>query len=172
MAQATLDQLKTASIEQLFTLQQLVNKLDEAVFSAPQDLFSGNSIGKHIRHILELFDAVLSSYKSGQLNYDNRDRSQLLESSPSAAQLKIAECIQKIAELEADKTLVLEGLCGSQPSDKITLLTSISRELFYNIEHAVHHMAMLQMVINACKIAEMPADFGYAYSTRKHQNKN
>jgi sugar-specific transcriptional regulator TrmB len=166
-----LEKLKTASHEQLNALQYLINELDESAYNLPQPLLSGNSIGKHIRHILELLEELLNGYEIEYVNYDNRKRSVLLESLPEAAIRKIKDCQCKIEAISSDKKLVLGALCGTTNSDEITLMSTLNRELIYNIEHAVHHMAILQIAIKANNLVDLPADFGLAYSTRKHQMK-
>ncbi len=49
--------------------------------------------------------------------------------------------------------------------------SSVARELLYNIEHAVHHMALIQVAVtNAFPSIELPPHFGVAYSTVQHQS--
>jgi len=48
--------------------------------------------------------------------------------------------------------------------------SSYFRELQYNIEHAIHHMAIIKIAIGACFTeVELPANFGVAYSTVRYQ---
>ncbi len=169
MQHILLPKLKAAANEQLLALHRLLEQLPEERYAAAQDLLSGNSIGKHMRHILELFEELLQGYSIAYVNYDNRNRSALLETSPMAAQNKIKACGQWLADIPEDKALVLGARCGIGESDEITLWSSFSRELVYNIEHAVHHMAILQIAIKANESVVLPEDFGLAYSTRKHQ---
>ncbi len=171
MPDVALEKLKLALQEQLETLHFVIEKLDESSYKNPQPLLSGSAIGKHIRHILELLEELLTGYEIGSINYDNRKRSLLLENLPEAAINKIKECHHKIEALTDDKKLVLGELCGTTKADTITLVTSLNRELIYNIEHAVHHMAIIQIAIKANNLVDLPAHFGLAYSTLKHQMK-
>jgi len=171
MPEPILEKLKIATQDQLDAIYELINKLDEAQYIQPQPLLSANSLGKHVRHVLELLDELLSGYETDYVNYDNRNRSLELENSPEIAKSKITELSLKLKSITADRPLVLATLCGIGESDEISLWSSFNRELIYNIEHAVHHMAILQIAIQDCKWVELPADFGLAYSTRKHQMK-
>lgn len=171
MSQPTLEKLKIATQEQLDAIFRLIDTLDEAQFVQPQPLLSGNSLGKHIRHVLELLDELLNGYEIAYVNYDNRIRSLALENSPEKAKSKIIDCSLKLKAITEDRSLALGALCGIGEQDEINLWSSFNRELIYNIEHAVHHMAILQIAIQDSKWVELPADFGLAYSTRKHQMK-
>jgi hypothetical protein len=46
----------------------------------------------------------------------------------------------------------------------------VARELLYNLEHAIHHMALIQVAVRqAFPALTLPAHFGVAYSTVQHQ---
>jgi hypothetical protein len=48
--------------------------------------------------------------------------------------------------------------------------TSYNRELVYNLEHAIHHMAIMKIAVdNAFPQVQMPENFGVAYSTIRYQ---
>jgi hypothetical protein len=53
-----------------------------------------------------------------------------------------------------------------------TVETSAGRELVYNIEHAIHHIAMIKIaVINLLPHIKLPDNFGVAYSTIFYREK-
>ena len=62
-------------------------------------------------------------------------------------------------------------VCYSRDGDEaVELTTSLKRELIYNIEHAVHHMAIIKIAIKeSLPHIALPEDFGIAYSTIKYQ---
>ena len=48
--------------------------------------------------------------------------------------------------------------------------SSFYRELAYNIEHAIHHMALLKVAVNqTLTYIELPQNFGVASSTIRYQ---
>ena len=52
----------------------------------------------------------------------------------------------------------------------VEINTTLYRELQYNVEHAVHHMAIIKIaLINNFGDVEIPASFGIAHSTIKYQ---
>ncbi len=50
------------------------------------------------------------------------------------------------------------------------IASNFYRELIYNIEHAVHHMAIMKIgVLEVAPYVSMPLDFGVAVSTIRHK---
>jgi hypothetical protein len=54
--------------------------------------------------------------------------------------------------------------------DFVTIDTNSTRELVYNIEHAVHHMAIMKIGIREiASYVKLPSDFGVAASTVRYK---
>jgi hypothetical protein len=52
----------------------------------------------------------------------------------------------------------------------VTIDTNATRELVYNIEHAVHHMAIIKIgVREIATYIDLPTDFGIAASTIRYK---
>ena len=49
-------QLKATGQTILKQIFDLINQLNDAEYSAELDLLNGNSIGKHVRHVVEFFE--------------------------------------------------------------------------------------------------------------------
>lgn len=130
---------------------------DYRVFSP---VLKTSSIGQHVRHILELYDCVISQYESGIICYDDRKREKIIEMDISFALAKIKE-IQSVIVLP-DKELLLKIAVGS---DFQTITSSYYRELCYNLEHCIHHQALIKIACNPLDYISLPASFGVAKST-------
>jgi hypothetical protein len=66
--------------------------------------------------------------------------------------------------------LVLEVGYDIDADDTQSMETSVFRELTYNIEHAVHHMAMIKIGLrDVAPYVVLPPDFGIAMSTLRHK---
>ena len=55
-----------------------------------QTLFN-NTIGQHVRHIIELFQCLENGYESGIVNYEKRKRDTLIESDKELASRLLLE---------------------------------------------------------------------------------
>ena len=113
--------------------------------------------------MIELFQELFSGYESGSVNYEERKRNYLIESNQHIA-------IEKLDELSSllqkpDKSLQLIAEYGND--DPVAVATNYYRELIYNIEHAVHHMALIRVAIITETNISLPDSFGVASSTLK-----
>lgn len=162
-------EIKDTSSQVLEQLVELINKLDNEQFARPLSVLSGNTIGKHIRHIIELYEQLLLGYDSGVINYDRRKRDLQTETETNYAIDKLKQ-INLTAENKSDKPvqLMLDYSINCQVNDMVD--SSYKRELAYNIEHAIHHMAIIKIAIeNAYSEIVLDKAFGVAPSTIRFQ---
>lgn len=161
--------LKSANSDILMQLAEVIGQLSDADYARPLDVFSGNTIGKHVRHILEFYELLVKSTETGLLNYDRRQRDLRLEVDTLEALRRISAIDRAIQRLDLTQTLQLEADLMGQT---VSIPSSFSRELLYNIEHAIHHMALIQVGINdTFSSIELPPHFGVAYSTVQYQSR-
>ncbi len=160
-------QLKDFSIQILDQLKEVSQQLTPEQFARPITLLSGNTFGKHLRHVLEFYEIMVNGYQQGTINYDGRKHDAKLENDKDAAIGKMQGLISHLGEISEDKPLRMEGSYGNE---KYEIHTNIFREMAYNIEHAVHHMAIMRIALNT-EFPEVRVDenFGVAYSTVKYQ---
>lgn len=153
----------------LVQLKNLAQALSPEQYSRPLDLLTGNTIGKHYRHIIEFYQCMLNAGEC--INYDKRQRDAVLEVNNSTAARALHEIINRIAHIETlERTYTYEADFSADNPAPVSVSTTIGRELAYNIEHAVHHMAIIQMVVkHYFPDITLEADFGVAASTRRHQ---
>lgn len=165
-------ELSHVSVQILHQLRGLIVELKDDDYSRPLDLLSSNTIAKHVRHVLEMYDEMLAGIAEGLIDYDARKRNLLIEHNREYTLHVIQEITGKIENLEADKPLQLSA-CYDINGGNVMVNTSINRELAYNIEHAIHHMAIIQISVkHAFRYIMLPATFGVAFSTQVYQNKH
>ncbi|MGB0178367.1 MAG: hypothetical protein ACPF9D_14470, partial [Owenweeksia sp.] len=143
--------MKNLQDETIHTLEQLehfLNLIPESDYSCELPVLHGNSIGKHIRHIIEFYDTLLES-SSTTLNYDLRKRSFILENSRTEALSRIEEIKFSVDKISNDRSLLIEGDYSETGNDRSLSTSSLSRELAYNLEHIVHHMAIMRIAFEA-----------------------
>jgi hypothetical protein len=166
-----IEQLKPASNNSLRQLLDLLSQLSEEQYASCFPLLSGNSIGKHYRHVIELYQEFFNGHLKGKINYDQRKRNLQLETDINQAILAIKDLISLIESLQEDRPITV---CASFADENlISLPSSISRELAYNLEHAIHHMAIVQICVkHYYPFIQLSPDFGLAYSTIKFNQSN
>ena len=161
--------LKEASTRILDQLSDLTSNISENDYCTPIESLSRSTIGQHLRHTLEFFLCLQHGFSDGVVNYDKRQHEKLIESDKYIALATINRIKDFIATQQVDKVLKLE--VGYDQSDEFfSMNTNYMRELVYNIEHAVHHMALIKIGIReAASYVEIPADFGIAASTIRYK---
>lgn len=158
--------MKEISQKLLSEIATVINQLNKDDFSQNLPILNGNSIGKHIRHILDLFDCLLDS-KNGIINYDERKRNPETEIDKAIALLKINQINERIQALNLTEKVILRQNLNHSFCE---INSSIERELLYNIEHSVHHSAVIRIGIeNNFGYVQLPENFGVAYSTISHR---
>jgi uncharacterized damage-inducible protein DinB len=153
----------------LSQLTDLLHQIREADFVKPAETLSHSTVGQHLRHTLEFFMCLEHGFKKGLINYDKRAHDKLIESDKFLA----LEAIRRISEFVNklnEKPLKLEVGYDLEKESYITIDTTATRELVYNIEHAVHHMAIMKIGIKEiASYVELSPDFGIAASTIRYK---
>lgn len=153
------------SIEALNSLVHVLVQLPKLnSYAAPCLALSNATIGQHTRHIIELYQCLLVGYVTGEINYDNRKRNTLYENDITAAVDSIKEIQQQLRQ--PDKTVKI--FCQDEHSS-ICIESNYYREVIYNLEHCIHHQALIKVAllsINDIKIAD---GFGVAPSTLQYR---
>lgn len=158
----------TSYLNALFVpLQHILEQLTPAQYSAPQTTLNGASIGQHTRHILELFSELDKGYTSGTVNYDQRERSHWLETDPQAALASLATLLAQAPK--PDKHMKVQGNYLAYEEEPVSVNTTYYREVLYNLEHSVHHLAFIRTGLQQYPQINIPADFGYAPSTTRYK---
>lgn len=149
----------------LLQLQQVLSELSNDEYRKSLPIISNASIGQHTRHIIEFFDVLLDGYESGLVCYDKRNRNQVLETSRDLAHHQLAWIVGNISR--DDKDLLLAGSYLDDDNDETSVRSSYYRELVYNLEHAIHHMAMIKIAMTESTNVVPSNDFGVAPATIK-----
>jgi hypothetical protein len=146
-------------------LIDLMSQLSNDDYVMPCSYLSNATIGEHMRHIIELFQGLENQYESGIVNYDNRKRDYLIQNNTSVA----IEAVQNIiSNLEKpNKNLQLQQVVDGE---EILIETNYDRELLYNLEHCVHHQALIKVAVLQNDSITIDPNFGVARSTIEYRN--
>jgi uncharacterized damage-inducible protein DinB len=129
------------------------------------------SIGGHYRHCLDHFRSLLDAARSGDLNYDHRERGTLVEKDRFAALNATRELVARWENLNLfllSRRLNITCKTSYSTTGSQTAASSVGREVMYAVAHAVHHYALIGVMGGIMGLA-LPAGFGVAPSTLKHQ---
>ena len=162
-------QLSHTAINILNQLTGVIEQIQEDDFRKPCAALNA-TVGQHLRHTLEFFICLEHGYEQGIVNYDKRDHNKTMENDKIIALHTIRQIKEFIEKNQDDKLLKLE--VGYHPDDDMfeTISTNYLRELVYNIEHAVHHMAIMKIGIReVADYITLPPDFGIAVSTLRYR---
>ena len=129
-----------------------------------QDVFL--SLGPHLRHCLDHFTCLIRGLETGIVDYDARDRSSTLETSPSALLNSLHQITAEVARLEgttAVRSLDVVQLAAPGRSRQ-RVASTLERELIFLSSHTVHHLAVMVEIAAAWGL-ELPRALGVAFST-------
>jgi uncharacterized damage-inducible protein DinB len=163
-----INELKS-SVKNIFgQLDDLLQQLSDDDYSRKSEVLLQASIGQHVRHVIELFTELYAGYSSGIINYDKRKRDQQVETNRQLALQLLQDILLQINK--ANKNLLLQCCFSSSDESSTCLQTNYYRELAYNIEHSIHHMALIRIGVNELHTLPMDDTFGVAAATVKYRN--
>ncbi|WP_395046207.1 DinB family protein [Flavobacterium sp.] len=145
-------------------LKDLLDQLSNEDFTLPILYLGNSSIGQHSRHIIEMFQCLLNSYESGLLNYDDRLRNNLIQTDTDFAIKSIQDIIKSIER--ENKNIVLNQIFYE---NYVSIETNYFRELLYNLEHCIHHQALIKVAIFQFENIQVTENFGIAPSTIEYK---
>ena len=149
-------------------LHDLINVLqqlpDQKLYAAPCEALSNATIGQHTRHIIELYQCLIAGYGAGEINYDDRKRNTLYENDTAAAIVVIKEIQNELTQ--PDKEVKI--FCGTD-GGSVCIESNYYREVLYNLEHCIHHQALIKVALLSIKDIHISDGFGVAPSTLQYR---
>ncbi len=149
------------SLEELISL---LDQLSDQDYTKSCEALSNATIGEHVRHILEMYKCLEKGYESGILNYDNRERNIRIQTETEFAKQIITEI--KMGLKNENKIVYLEQQIDGLG---IRIQSNYYRELLYNLEHCIHHQALIKVVVLQLENISVNEDFGVARSTIEYR---
>lgn len=163
-------QLVRACLSIIDQLENMLTQITADDFSKPSSALSNATVGQHLRHTIEFFLCLETGFREGVINYDKRAHDKLIETDKFIALAAIDRIRHFVVATANDSPLRLDVGYDRHSDDCITIQTNYFRELTYNIEHAVHHMALIKIgVREVATYVNLPGDFGVAVSTLRHK---
>jgi hypothetical protein len=147
-------------------LKLLVSQLSNDDYVSPCKSLSNATIGEHTRHIIEMFQCLKNQYDFGVVNYDKRERNICIQTDTTAAIENII-LIQKNLDKKNKDIELLQVVDG----EEVRIKSNYFRELLYNLEHCIHHQALIKVALLQYESVVIDPDFGVARSTILYRNK-
>ena len=148
-------------------LSETLNQLTNEEYMQPSRILLRATIGQHVRHIIELFQCLEKGYDEGIVNYEKRKRDYQIETNKELADSLLKAVYQNVERPNKEIVLEAEDYCDTM--EVASIPSNYYRELAYNLEHTIHHMALIRVGVNEVSSIEFPDEFGVAYSTIKYR---
>ena len=156
--------MKQASINNLTTLSQLLNSLNESQYCDKTVPPFGSSLGQHTRHTLDLYDRAIEGLKTGIADLTKRDRGNPCESCLETAKRRCTALLDQLESLQGDYDSNV--LTTDDVGDGITQFVQTASGLFaYANAHLIHHFATMNFLLHALKVQVNISGFGYNPTT-------
>tara|TARA_B110000503_G_C7109836_1_gene397587 strand:- start:412 stop:900 length:489 start_codon:yes stop_codon:yes gene_type:complete len=153
------------SIKEKFTeISALIQSLNSTTYTKPIAELGNASIGEHTRHIIEMHQTLLHFYDLGIINYELRERNLAIQTDIEYA----VTCMQNLVNnLEKpNKNLILKQGINN---NILQIESNYERELLYNLEHCIHHQALIKVAVLKLPHIQVSENFGVSHSTIKYK---
>lgn len=152
----------------------LIDGVPGDAFARESQRVRGGTIGKHVRHTLDHYRALLDGFDSATtVDYDHRERGVAIESDQDAAKQAVTIIRSRIGNL--DERALRGGVrirvmlaCDGAETE---LDTTLGRELAFASHHAIHHNALIKAIALEFGV-KTPPEFGMAPSTLNFQGQS
>lgn len=160
-------------INNLKEIKSLLKGLSQEQYNSKLTILSDAFIGQHVRHILEFYQCLFSAIENKAVDYDERKRDLKLETDNQFAVAVIDEIINTLTTIESDFPINFMANYSISEEDKPQAIKStFYRELAFNLDHSIHHQALIKVGIKDLKLDHLIDDtFGYAPSTIRYLNR-
>lgn len=149
----------------------LLNCLTEKQYTHIEKPYVESSIGAHLRHINDLYFALMvREQRQGLVDYDHRRRGANVETclSTGIEELnQIKTWLLNLTESELLSTVKIQSETSIYQQVVCQMDSSLQRELLFVASHAIHHFAVMRVTAIACGI-ETEHIFSYAPATASY----
>ena len=126
-------------------------------------------IGKHVRHIIDHYSALLSATDcpGALLDYENRNRDLSLETDRRTGGRRLSVILRELRNRFGTEHCNELAMLHNSDGQRQVVTTSVDRELVFLASHTIHHMAIIGMLAEQAGV-EVGAEFGVHPSTLRY----
>ncbi|MCL7940258.1 hypothetical protein M8009_08080 [Halomonas sp. ATCH28] len=157
------------NLQTLAQLRRMVAALAPERYRQAFGAHGHHTLGKHVRHIIDHYDALLDGLDRGEevIDYEQRRRDEALEQWPQQAAGHLAGLEARLALLDSGPSTDALTLAYPMDDEALCLASSLDRELAFLTSHSIHHMAIIALLAEQADI-HLPESFGVHPSTLRH----
>ena len=148
---------------------KLLNSISDEQYSNTTIAPYYSSIGRHMRHILDVFDCIFEGLSEGKIDLSARKRNEQVELEIREGLLYFDKIRKELLVLNSfdfeQVVLVVDDLGLGKVEQKYTL----GGLLIQAHSHAIHHFASLGYIISQLGIEIPDEDFGFNPTTPKNE---
>jgi hypothetical protein len=111
-----------------------------------------------------MFQCLEKQYEAGVVNYDDRKRDYQIQTDTNFAKETIVEIIKNLDK--PNKSVILQQIVDGE---ELNIESNYHRELLYNLEHCIHHQALIKVAVLQSEHLQIDANFGVARSTIEYR---
>ena len=123
-----------------------------------------NTIGGHLRHLLDHHEALVEGWSTGRIDYAARRRNTPCERDPARALARIEAIDASLENLPAEESSSITVL----REDGSVTASTVARELDFVASHTTHHLAIVALLAHVLDLT-VPTDLGVAVSTLRYR---
>ena len=146
---------------------KLLNSITDKQYSDKSVAPYNSSIGRHMRHILDIFDCIFDGLPAKQIDLAARKRNTLVEDYTLHGLLYYETILVKLKNLglsDFDEIVEVKDDLGL---GEVVANYTVSSALIQAHSHAIHHFAIIGYIISQLGIELPDEDFGYNPTTPK-----
>jgi uncharacterized damage-inducible protein DinB len=148
-----------SSIEIFDQLNDFIESIDDDIYQDNSSTLFESSIGQHLRHILDIYHALIRNMADDIVDYDIRLRGSSVEASRGDALRTLHEIRAWLAGLcphEITRNVKIRTEIAISEQHSSVLDTSFARELFFASNHTRHHLALMVTIakVLGCNIGK------------------
>ncbi|WP_280547921.1 DinB family protein [Halomonas sp. 11-S5] len=153
----------------LAQLKDMVGSLSPDIYQQAFGEHGRHTLGKHVRHIIDHYDALLEGLDRGGevIDYEQRRRDEALEQWPQQAASHLVGIESRLSVLGGEPSSAALTLAYPLDEERLSLASSLDRELAFLTSHSIHHMAIIALLAEQSGI-HLPETFGVHPSTLRH----
>lgn len=154
--------------------KDLLRAIDDRAYRSATGLLPGGTAGKHLRHALDFYFALLLGAPTGRVDYSRRRRDPGIETSRTLA-LAALDSIERRLSLLGSNDLGRRLDVRSEESEDAETgdswsRSTLARELQAVLSHTIHHYALIAVILRSHGISPPPS-FGVSPSTLRHRGR-